>query len=100
MIVVRNVFRLKFGKAREAVATWKEGAARARELNYGAGSMRLLTDLSGPFYTLVFENTFDSLAAYERAAKELMASPAWRSWYEKTVPLTESGYREVFTVVE
>jgi len=27
MIVVRNVFRLKFGKAREAVAVMKEGLA-------------------------------------------------------------------------
>ncbi len=27
MIVIRNVFRLKFGKAREAVALFKEGIA-------------------------------------------------------------------------
>ena len=27
MIVVRNVFRLKFGKAKEAVALFKEGIA-------------------------------------------------------------------------
>ena len=27
MVVIRNVFRLKFGKAREAVALFKEGIA-------------------------------------------------------------------------
>ncbi len=34
------------------------------------------------------------------SAKELMANPQWRAWYEKTMPLTESGYREIFNVVE
>jgi hypothetical protein len=29
MIVIRNVFRLKFGKAREAVALFKEGVTSA-----------------------------------------------------------------------
>jgi hypothetical protein len=100
VIVVRNVFRLKFGKSKEAVTLWKEGMAQARQMGFAASSLRLLTDLSGPFYTLVFENTFESLAAYERSAKELMANPQWRAWYEKTMPLTESGYREIFNVVE
>ena len=30
MVVIRNVFRLKFGKAREAVALFKEGLAIQR----------------------------------------------------------------------
>ena len=61
MIVVRNVFQLKFGKAKEAVAAWKDGMALARKQGFAAKSMRVLTDLVGPFYTLVFETTFDSL---------------------------------------
>ena len=32
MIVIRNVFRLKFGKAREAVALFKEGVAPSTAL--------------------------------------------------------------------
>ena len=32
MIVVRNVFQLKFGKAREAVAVMKEGVAIHKRL--------------------------------------------------------------------
>jgi len=38
MIVVRNVFRLKFGKAREAVALLKEGVAIQRRLGLHGGS--------------------------------------------------------------
>ena len=60
MVVIRNVFHLKFGKAREAVALFKEGIAIQKKLGASAGidvSSRLLTDLSGPFYTVVLEIT-------------------------------------------
>lgn len=99
MIIVRNIFQLKFGKAREAVALGKEGLALIGQ--YGGGSSRLLTDLVGPsYYTLVVESTYDSLAEFERAAKQLMADEAWGAWYAKFLPLAEGGRREIFTVVQ
>ena len=58
MIVIRNVFRLKFGQAREAVAVAKEGLAIQKRVLTGVEhSSRLLTDVTGPFYTLVLELT-------------------------------------------
>lgn len=58
MILVRNVFRLKFCQAREAIAAWKEGTAIAERSGVGGGRYRLLTDLAGPdFYPLVMEGT-------------------------------------------
>ena len=98
MIVVRNVFRLKFGKAKEAAGLWKEGLALGKKLGFQSKSNRVLTDLVGPFYTVVFENTFESLSDFENAAKTLMPNPEWQAWYAKVSALTESGYREVFTI--
>jgi hypothetical protein len=98
MIIVRNVFRLKFGTAREARELWEEGeplVARAMR-----GPVRLMTDLVGPFYTLVMESTHASLAAYESAVGSGMADPEWKTWYNRFVPLVESGYREVFSLIE
>src|SRR5262249_37157454 len=69
MIVVRNVFRLKFGKAKEGVELWKEGTALAKRLGFKAKSGRVMTDLVGQFYTIVFETTFESLGDFENAAK-------------------------------
>jgi hypothetical protein len=101
MIVVRNVFRLKFGHAREAVAAWKEGLPIGEKAGFPRGSVRLLTDLAGPdFYTLVFEATYDSLADFERSAQTVMADPAWRAWYPKFSAHAEGGHREILTVVE
>ncbi len=98
MIIVRNVFRLKFGKAREAKALWQEGERIGRKA--GAGIDRMLTDVTGEFYTLVLENSYPSLAAYEEASHRMTAVPEWQRWYARFTPLVESGHREIFSVVE
>jgi hypothetical protein len=101
MVVIRNVFRLKFGKAREAVALFKEAVAiQARVLAGREFSTRMLTDVTGPFYTLVLEITVPNLAAFEADAPRLMADKDWQANYQKTSPLVESGSREIFRLVE
>ena len=100
MIVVRNVFQLKFGKAKEAVALAKEGLAIQKKALAGVEfSTRLLTDVTGPFYTLVLEMTVPSLGTFESYTPKLFADKDWQANYQKMAPLVESGYREVFTVV-
>jgi hypothetical protein len=100
MIVVRNVFQLKFGRAKEALDLWKQGAAIIHRALPGRGMTRILTDLVGQSYTLVVENSFDSLADFEKSSQALMANPEWRDWYPKFLPVAESAHREIFTVVE
>ncbi len=101
MIVVRNVFRLKFGKAREAVALMKEGLAiQKRALSGVEFSTRVLTDVTGPFYTLVLEITAPNVATFESTSPKLFADKEWQANYAKVAPLVESGYREIFTIVE
>ena len=53
MIIVRDVFRLKFGKAREAQALIEE--SKKLPVQFGTDGRRVLTDLVGPSYTLVLE---------------------------------------------
>jgi hypothetical protein len=98
MIVVRNVFQLKFGKAREAKESMKALIALNRKMGF-AKEIRLLTDVTGPFYTMVLEMTFPSLAELERE-QSMMSDASWKDAYAKFVPLVRSGHREVFNVVE
>jgi hypothetical protein len=92
MVVIRNVFRLKFGKAREAVALFKEGIAIQKRVGAGSDfSTRLLTDVTGPFYTVVLEITVPNLAAFEGDAPRLMGDKDWQANYQKIVSLVESG---------
>ena len=99
MIVIRNVFHLKFGKAHDGVAAMKEAIAIQKKV-VPDFAPRLLTDVTGQFYTLVLEHTAPNLAAFEAAAPKLMANKEWHAVYEKFVPLVESGHRDVFSVVE
>ena len=98
MIVVRNVFRLKFGRAKEAIELWKEGLALAKRAGFTAKS-RVLTDVVGQFYTLVFENTFESLSDFENSSKKIMSNSEWQAWYQKVQGLIESGHREILNIV-
>jgi hypothetical protein len=100
MIVVRNVFQLKFGKTKEATALWKEGREIIKRPGVSGGAARVMTDLAAPFYTLVIENEFASAAEWESQSRRAMQESEWESWYQRFVPLCESGYREIFTVVE
>ena len=41
-----------------------------------------------------------SLTAFEGAAPKLMGDKDWQANYQKVGALVESGYREIFTLVE
>jgi hypothetical protein len=100
MILVRSCFQLEFGKARDAIAAWKEGVAIAKKAGLFADT-RLLTDFAGPsFYTLILETTYESLADYEAMERKLLGSDEWKAWYQRVLPLLKSGHREILKIVE
>jgi hypothetical protein len=99
MIVVRNVFRLKFGKAKEAVALFKEGIAIQKRAGVEM-NQRIMTDLVGTFYTLVLELTIPNMGSLEANMPKVMGDKDWQATYQKISALVESGYREIFTIVE
>jgi hypothetical protein len=97
MIIVRNSFQVKFGRMKEAIALMKENIARARSAGHQTG--RLMTDMTGPFYTLVLELEYENLAALEKGQPETMKLPGWQESYQKFAALVDSGRREIFSVV-
>lgn len=99
MIVVRNVFHLKFGKAKEGLALVKEGVA-IHQRESAQFTARIMVDLSGQFYTIVLEITVASLALLETEMPRVMNSPDWQANYQKLSALVESGHRELYRLVE
>jgi hypothetical protein len=96
MIVVRDIFQLHFGKARDAIALAREMRATAM----AGGFDRILTDLTGQYYTLVFESEFESLAAFEQSLRKELSDPSFKELYSRLVPLVHEGRREVFQLVD
>ncbi len=98
MIVVRDVFRLKFGKARDVKALMQE--TKKFMSPEQAKNSRVLFDLVGPAYTMVLETSHKNLTEFEASLSSTMNANDWRDWYQKFIPLIEQSYREIFTIQE
>lgn len=98
MILVRDVFRLKFGKAREAIALWKEGQSLLERIGHKPD--RVLTDLVSTYYTFVLETSFRDISEMETSLKRAFSDAEYEKWYQRFIPLAESGYREILNIVE
>jgi hypothetical protein len=97
MIVVRDVFNLKFGKAKDALNIMSRMVG---QMNAESNShYRLLTDLVGNYYTLVLEGTHDSMDSYMKELEHI-AEPEWKELYSRFTELVINGYRDIWTVVE
>lgn len=97
MIVIRNVFQAEWGKASDLAHSMHqmlEGETAPR----GAGHWRILTDLSGPFHTVVMEVEVESLAAWEQGRAAMFADPKWQEGMAQTTGLIVSGRQEFYTL--
>lgn len=94
MILVRDVFQAKYGKGGELVALFKE----AREQWPVAYAPRILTDVSGPFFTVVSETEVEDMAAWEQRSAEVFAMADFGQWFARMEPLVRSGRREFFNI--
>ena len=96
MILVRNVFHCHPGKAGELARAFSENADQMPE------SMRLptrvLTDLSGPFDTVVVEMVVESIDDYQRRLQAMFADAAAMQQATPFNALVRSGHREYYTI--
>jgi hypothetical protein len=92
MIIVRDVFQAKYGKGGELVALFKE-ARKEWPQDY---AYRVLTDASGPFFTVITETEVPSLAEWEKRIAEIFSDPEFGKWFARMEPLVESGRREFY----
>lgn len=99
MIIERNVFQLKFGMAKDAIAIWKEildVAAKSSELS--KPQIRLLTDISGPAYTLVLEMHLNSYTDINPKNAVWATNEKLQTLYHKFLPLCESAERTYYKI--
>lgn len=96
MIVVRDVFQAKYGHGGELVELFKEGQQKwSADMAMGF-AQRILTDASGPFFTVITETEIDSMAAWEQESVKVFARPDFAAWFARMMPLVENGRREFY----
>jgi hypothetical protein len=94
MIVVRGVYQAKYGKGDELVRLFQEAFA----IWPGGRNARILTDLSGPFFTVVTEAEYDSFSTWQAAGQAIFGDARFASWFERMTLLVEGGRREFYNV--
>ena len=96
MIIVRDVFQAKYGKGSDLAALFKEAKEKwSTQYQYAP---RVLTDASGPFFTVVTETEFENLAAFEQKSGEIFSTPEFGDWFGRMTQLVESGRREFYNI--
>ena len=95
MYVERNEFQLKFGASKEALPMWRGylDKVKARDKSIHA---RLLTDVSGPAYTMVLEIYYSSFAEAEPSQCRLTHQTDWKEFYDRFIPLCERSSRTYY----
>ena len=94
MIVIRNTFTAKPGKAGKLTAHLKEMAALGQLRN-----VRVMTDFVGNFNTVVMEHEVESLSDFEALMARYGSDPQIREKAGPYLEFWETGKREMFRVV-
>ena len=97
MILVRQTFQAKYGQGDALVELFKEFHTTADIPN--PDKARILTDASGPFFTVATEYEAESLGDWESAFQRLMGRPEMEDWFGRMMEVVESGRRDFFNIV-
>jgi hypothetical protein len=98
MILVRFVCQAKFGKASDVVAGFKRSNEIAHTVASPNVRVRLLTDLSGAFDTVVQELELESLAEWERLRVAIFSNPEIQEAEASLPDVIVSGQTEYYTI--
>jgi hypothetical protein len=94
MFVIRNRFIAKPGCAGKLATQLKEATTA-----FQMPGLRVMTDVTGDFNTVVMEHTADSLAELEKRMQEIMGSPMYRERMAGYTELWTAGSREILRIV-
>ena len=94
MMLVRDVFQAKYGKGGELVALFKEGRKTwAEQID-----MRILSDASGSFFTVVTEREIENFSDWDKNLSDILSHPDFGDWFARMEPLVNSGSREFYNI--
>lgn len=102
MIIVRTVFQGSYGKGGELAALQTATAQKFIAELGGGHPWKVMSDLSGPFDTVVMEVEVASLAEWEGIRSRMFATETFREAMATTLgaarAMTVSGRTEYWTV--
>lgn len=98
MIQVRDVFQVKFGKIDQAVQLFERLPGFSTQHAAAGVHYHVLSDISGPMFTLVTELMVPNLSGWEVIRDRSFGEPAFADWFKEFQLYIDSGRREYYTV--
>ena len=96
MLLIREVFNAKPGKAGELVKKFKQVIPFMEK--EGLKNTRVMTDFVAKYWTVVIESETEELARFEKEVRGFTSKPEVREIMKDYMSLVDSGYREVFKI--
>ncbi len=98
MILVRDVFHCKFGMGDQVVAVMKKVSDRNAGPDGPVKSARIMTDISGRFFSVVSELEMESVEAHQAMLHAAFENPDFAQDFAPMSEAIESGHREYYTI--
>ncbi len=98
MILVRQTFQAKYGKAGEVAGHMREASSVFSQAIGHGRPWRILTDLTGPFDTVVLEIQAESMADWEQMRSSMFQHAAFRETIAPMMDQLESGASQLFSI--
>jgi heme-degrading monooxygenase HmoA len=98
MVLIRDVFRCKPGKAKELAERFLKTIPLMQAAD-GFLGCRVLVDLVADYWTVVLESEAEDLSGFERHVSEFTNRSAVREIMAGYMELVEGGHREIFRIV-
>jgi hypothetical protein len=98
MLLIRDVFRCKPGKAGELARRFKQ-TVPSMESEDGFQNCRVLVDYVASYWTVVLQAVVEVLAKFDGHMKGYSSRPEVRAAMEGYMELVEGGHREIYRIV-
>lgn len=95
MLIIRNVFKCKPGKAKVLIEKLKTANTLMRDAG-AVLSERVLVDEVATFWTVVIETEVEDMAKFSESMQEYGSRPDVQEAMSGYMDLVDGGYREIF----
>ena len=96
MLLIREVFNAKPGKAGELAKKFKQVIPFMEK--EGLKNTRVMTDFVAKYWTVVIESETEELARFEKEVRGFTSKPEVREIMKDYMLLVDGGYREVYKI--
>lgn len=96
MLLIRDVFHTKPGKAKELVKIFKQVQLVMEK--EGFKNMQIMTDIVSTYWTVVIQGEVENLDLFEKHSRGFSSKPEVADAMKDYMSLVDNGYREIFRI--